>query len=380
MLESNAQVRELAMKAKEILLVFRRDGVGDAVSSSLALASVLEKLGKRVTIASAHFRPPAKLSFLPGIARIVASLPLRRKFLISLDVSKTAVDELSYDMKGSDLVITILPREGNFSPQDITTKSEGPPFDLIVTLDTPDLASLGALFEEEPDFFYATPLVNIDHHPENEHYGQVNLVDLVASSTAEIIALHLPTFGEDLLDPDVATLLLAGMIAETKSFQERSTPRTLSLAAQLIEKGARREEIIRHFYQTKSLGSLRLWGRALARIKVASESNLAWSLLTQDDFVKSGGSMDDLPEVIGDLIFSSPEAKVGFLLFDQGDGKVGGMIETTPGFDALTLAKPFRPEGTKSFARFSLAGKTLPEAEKEVVEAVQSRIAKSRTS
>ena len=73
-------------------------------------------------------------------------------------------------------------------------------------------------------------------------------------------------YSRDLVDEDIATCLLAGLIAKTKSFKTQNiTPQSLAISSQLLAMGAKREEIVNKLYRSRSLNVLKLWGRVLAR-------------------------------------------------------------------------------------------------------------------
>ena len=113
---------------------------------------------------------------------------------------------------------------------------------------------------------------------------------------------------------------------------------------------------------------LRLWGRALARLKSDSSRRLVWLLLQPEDFVKSGAQEHDLPGVIDEVITTAPEAGVIVLLYEQKPGLTSIILQANPGRHALDLLKPFDPTGDHSIARAQLANQSLLEAEKIVIE------------
>ena len=89
----------------------------------------------------------------------------------------------------------------------------------------------------------------------------------------------------NLIDEDIATLLLTGIITDTGSFQNaNTTPKSFAVAAQLISYGARQQEIIQHIYKTKQLSQLKLWGRILSKIQTDDSHKIVWSVVTQQDF------------------------------------------------------------------------------------------------
>ena len=371
------QIKESINKAGQILVCLPKNPTTDAIASSLALFSVLEKMDNKAKVVCNEFVLPPNHQFLPKSKDILTDLTSLRKFIISVNVQNAKVEELSYDIQDENLNIFITPKTGTIREKDVRFSSSEFEYDLIIVLDSPDLESLGALYDDNTEFFYDTPIINIDHSPQNEYFGQIDLVELTATSTSEIVFDLVKAFGEEMLDEYIATSLLAGIISKTKSFQSASvTPKSLAIASHLISSGARREEIVQHLYQTKSLATLRLWGRALARLKSDQELGLVWSLLTHEDFEKAGLKGDsNIPGVIDELIINAPEAKVVMVLYESGK-EVHGIVNTPKTMDAMEMLANFSPEGTKDFTKITILRKSLPEAEKEVLESVKPYLIK----
>ena len=159
------------------------------------------------------------------------------------------------------------------------------PVDLIFVLGAKSLEDLGGLYEQNTDLFFETPKINIDNRAENEYFGQINLVDITVTSAAEILAELLQKYEEQLMDQDIATCLLLGIISSTRSFQHvQTTPKAFLKASELVALGARQQEIIKNIYKTKSLPLLKLWGRALARMKILEDEKIVYSILSSDGF------------------------------------------------------------------------------------------------
>lgn len=369
------QAIELLRKSRSTLIALPPHPSTDAVAASLGLYLILEKLGKEAKVVCADFDLPPHHQFLPKSNEIHTDLAALRKFVISVNVSRAPVEELSYDIAGDTLNIFLTPKSGFFEPSDVTARPAEYEYDLIVVLDCPTLESLGRIFDENAEFFYQTPIINIDHSAQNESFGQVNLLDLVATSVSEIVFELSREMPEAPLDEFISTSLLTGIISKTKSFQAPSvTPKALSIASHLISQGARREEIIQNLYRTKSISTLKLWGRALARLKTDLDDRLVWSLLTRDDFDRSGANEEALSGVIDELIVNAPAAEVTALLYEQADGTVGGMVACVRPRDSLELLRPFSPVGSPAFARIQLAGRTLAQAEQEVVDHLKNQL------
>jgi phosphoesterase RecJ-like protein len=350
----------------------------DAVASTLGLMRILQAQGKTVEAAIDGFVPPETLSFLPGVAAVRPALRKLQNLTISLNVSKTKVDELSYAVRGETLEILLTPREGGWKPQDISTKTAPYRFDLVIVADAADPASLGALYEEHADFFSRTPTIAVGHDPGHERFGTVNLLDHTAAATCEVIYHALPHLGGT-PDPELATCLLTGIIAKTKSFKTANiTPRTLRVSSELIAAGARREDIVRHLFRTRSITTMRLWGRALARLKFDAACGLAWSLITRQDFALAGENETALPDVLEELISYSPEARVSVLLYEQAAGGICGIVRTDGRRSAAELGRLLGGTGGMETAQFCLLNKSLMDAEQAAISTIRTALSASR--
>lgn len=368
------QITEAIRKSHHILITFRKDFTTDAVASALALYLILKKQDKLVDIICSDFILPDNLKFLPQNNNIKNNFSSLQKFVINVDTSKNKIDEFSYDLEKDKLKIYITPKAGAFKKEDLKAESSEYKYDLIITLDTPDLESLGIIYQNFTEFFYNTTIINIDHNPENEHYGQINFTNMNAVATAEILFGLINDINKNLIDADIATCLMAGLISKTRSFKTNNvTPKTLDIASKLLSAEANRESIIKSLYRSRHLSTLNLWGRVLARLKSHNNNKLIWSLLTENDFVEAGANQNDLPDVIDELISFIPGVEVAILIY-QFNGKNCVIIYTLKNNNALYLASSFNPEGSKNLARFCLEGKTLLEAEQEIINKVKERL------
>ena len=386
MLTQEQQIFEQIKKASDILITFKKTWNGDSVASALALFSFLKKMDKNVEIVAEKFSLDRLYSFLPDYNEIKHELDNLRKFIISLDITNTKVSQIKYKQEENQLNFIISPQDGFFSASDITSGASGFKYDLIIAVDSPDLESLGRIYDNDTEFFYQTPIINIDHSSTNESYGQINFIELTAVSTSEIIFSLFESFGRELMDENIATCLLTGMIAETKSFKTNNvTPRALLTASQLMSLGARREEIVNFLYRSKSINVLKLWGRVLARLSSSLENKLVWSTLSAADFIKTDSTENDLTDVIDELIVSIPQAKVIAIIYENKSieekpenepiKKTNLLLYTIKNIDSLSLIKEFNPIGTKSLAR-AIINLPIIEAEKTVIDAIQDKLNK----
>ena len=221
----NYQFLNLVKEAKNILISFSTDWDGDAISSSLALALYLKKIGKNVEIGAekdgrlSNFGTPLNsFKFLPSFSEIKTSLENLLKFVVSIDLKNATVSQIKYTIDNNYLNFIISPKSGFFKSEDIRSSMEGFKYDLIITIASHDLESLGRIYDNNIDFFYKTNIINVDNNPENEDFGQINLIDLSAVSCSEIIYNIIESEDKThLIDEDIATCLLAGIVFKTKN-------------------------------------------------------------------------------------------------------------------------------------------------------------------
>jgi len=394
MLNQEQQIFEQIKKAQNILITFSKSWNGDSVASSLAFFLLLKKMGKNVDIVAEEpvteniiLKSPTKVfSFLPSFHEIKPALENLRKFIISLDITNSKVSQIKYKMEENALNFIISPKDGFFTADDISSSSSGFKYDLIICLDTPDLESLGKIYDNDTEFFYKTTIINIDHHSDNEEFGQINLIDLNAVATGEILFNLFQNYSRDLIDEDTATCLLAGIIAKTKSFKTSNiTPQTLSITSQLIALGARRDEITGRLYRSRDLNVLKLWGLVLARLKSTSENKLVWSIITQDDFTQTETSEEDLNDVIEELIVNIPQARVITLIYEKINNtqeeneitecQTNVAVFSVKSINAFDLLKDFNPQGSKRLAH-AILPKSGEEAETIVIETIKNQMEK----
>jgi nanoRNase/pAp phosphatase (c-di-AMP/oligoRNAs hydrolase) len=113
------QAVELIGRSKNILLTTREHASMDAISSAIAIGLVLKKLNKTFDVAIPGFEAKDLPSFLPKGVEIRSTVGAMRSFHLSVDVAKTPLSELMYDVKDGKLNITIVPKQGEWSEADV---------------------------------------------------------------------------------------------------------------------------------------------------------------------------------------------------------------------------------------------------------------------
>ncbi len=326
MLSPLQQAQDLLQKSRNILIALPENLNGDSLGSALALSAVIKKLNKKAEVAAAE-PAPDKLLFLAGVANLKNKLSSLRDFIISIDTSQNKISRLRYETENNVLKIFLATPQ---SIQQHDIKLEPGPFyyDLLITLDAPDLESLGEIFNSNSELFFNKSILNIDHQAGNESFGEVNLVEPTAASCSEIVAGLIEKLGPNLIDADVATALLAGLIVKTNSWQNaKTTPRSLNLASSLIVKGADQETIIKYLYKTKPLNCLKLWGRLLGRLELNEQQKNAWLLAEQEDFFATNTSPKDFSFVLDEICDLLPLLNLAVIFWTDADGTVCALAQ-----------------------------------------------------
>jgi len=348
MLDLEQQIFKQINKSKSILIVFPSNWNNDSVASALALFLFLKKDGRQVDIASYGNKDKKNpLSFLPNYSDIQKDLSNLRRFIVSLDITKTKVDKIKYAVDEDKLNFIVSPKDGWFEPEDVTTKTGNFRYDLIISIGASDLEALGKLYDNHVEFFYKTPVINIDHQSSNEEFGQINFIDLNAVANSEIVFYLLKNYKEELISEDIATCILAGIINKTKNFKTTNlTPRTLLSTSELISLGARREEIINHLYRSRNINVLKLWGKVLNNLNSERSGELIWSKISINDYTEVGANEEDLIDIIDELIANVPSARLIAILKEEGPAKTKVFVYSPKSVNALDIVKEFKPEGT----------------------------------
>ena len=344
---------------------------GDTIGASLSLRAALVKQKKQVCIVIPG-KIPATYSFL-DTKNIRTDVQGKKELVISIDTTNIQAKEINYKTSPEKLQIFVSPKDQCFTEQDVSVRESSCDFDLIVAIGMNEIDDVGSIYEDNAGFFYETPIVNIDHRASNGNFGKINLIDIATSSVSEIILEVIEELDKEAIDEKVATSLLTGIIYSTDSFQNQNTsPKTFTLAARLISLGAQQQDIIRHLYKTKSISTLKLWGRVLARAKYDPTNKMVWSLVELEDFQKSKAEPEDLFGVAEEVISTIPNAWLALIITQISPTKVRGLVYSIKNTNALEIARIFGGQGNEKQAEFELEKKDLLEAEKDILSKIKA--------
>lgn len=349
-----------AVKHHENILILPSSPVdGDSIGSALAVYSLLQSMGKNATVVLTSEIPDI-YRFLPNIDAVQKTAQLYSDFMITIDLKNGQLDNIKHEIVDNKVNIIVTPEHGTFTPEQVSFPEPKKYFDLLVTVDCADLTQLGSFYKQNYAVFSDIPSINIDHHVSNKNFGSLNLVDTSVSSTTQLLFSWFKAMNAE-IDEDIATLLLAGIITDTGSFQNaNTTPECFDAAAELIDLGGRQQEIIRHVYKTKQLSSLKLWGKILSKIQVNETYRYLWSSATQSDFEQTGTVSSDKGDIIDELMSNAQEADVILLLEEKPDGSLHGSLRSTSEeIDVSPIAAKYNGGGHAMASGFTIPNATV---------------------
>ncbi len=296
------EICDAIFDAKDIALISHVSPDPDTLGSCFALKSALEKLGKQVTVyADAPY--PAYLSFLYD-AYVVYSTPVAHELCMSVDCG--------------------------------------------------DLGRIGdraALLEA------AGVSANIDHHPTNTCFAELNYVQPSAAATAEIVYLLIERLGIA-LDNVIATRLYAALTGDTGSFRySNTTPATMHLAAKLLDYNVDNWFINKTIFEDMSLEILKLRGALASEMRVLAGGKVCAVVLSKALCAEFGLDSDDVENIVN-IPRSVAGCEIAASFKEAEDGKVKISLRSSNYADVSAIAVHFGGGGHKRAAGFVLTGET----------------------
>ena len=215
-----------------------------------------------------------------------------------------------------------------------------------------DCGALGRLGVDVP-----CKLINIDHHISNENYGDINLVDVSAISTTQVVYDWLLTNGLG-MNAKIATALYAGLLDDSNGFTHvRMNASVFEMAHKLIEAGANQAICVKKLHHTKSLASLRLKGAMLSRLELSDEGRMATLLVPRRLMEETGARAVDCEAALEEAMHL-PTVDIALLLRENRDGSLKGSLRTRT-LDANKIAAQFGGGGHAHAAGFDGVKKSL---------------------
>jgi bifunctional oligoribonuclease and PAP phosphatase NrnA len=318
-----AEVAARLAGAQKVLLTCHLGPDGDSLGSMSALEAILAGQGKQPVL----FNPdgvPRHLKWLPGMARLVRSLP------------------------------------------------GGSQFDVTVVVDCGDRKLLGQSF---PGPAITGPVVVIDHHLSSRPFGDLYFCDPAAASVGVLVARLATSLGWP-IGTDAATAIYTSLVADTGSFRySNSNAEAFSLAARLVgDEGVDPWAVAQHLGEEVPLARYRLLGLALAAIKLELGGQAAVLEMTEE-MVRTAGAKWEHTDGLVNYARGIEGVEVGVLLAPLAQG--GGTrisLRSKGRLDCGAVCAPFGGGGHRGAAGCAIAEK-IPEARTQMLAAIEAALA-----
>jgi len=310
-----------------IVLVTHTHPDGDALGSLFGCADFLESLGKNV------------LCFLEEpVSHLYEFLPHDYKLCFDLDTYHEFLNQA-----GSDI--------------------------MVLTLDCGDD---DRLVKHNNYLLKIEPLIAIDHHNSHRNFGTLRWVEQKRSSTGEMAYELAVALGAQ-ISYNCAFNLYVAICTDTGSFRYDCTgPRTMRIAADLLEKGVKTDDIGHYLYDNSSVHRLRLLECVLSTLSLSLSGQVAFIHVSKEMLEKSGGTMEDLEGFI-DSPRSIRSVKVAALLKD-GEDTVSVSLRAKGECDVASVAKQFGGGGHRNAAGFRCSGVSIEQVRGEIAEAISKAL------
>ncbi len=311
-------VEKVLRKAKNILVTSHQDPDGDSLGSQMALIAYLQKKKKRI------------------LAVNQGKMPNKYRFLDPKGIIREAVLPLP-----------------DFVPE------------VAFVVECPSLRRIGSVQQLlRPE----TVIVNIDHHPKNEKFGQINWLDAKASAVGEMIYEFLLAARFKITRP-VAEALYTAILTDTGRFRYSSTkPKTLEICARLMQLGANPQKITEEVYYRISPSDLRLVARVLEGMELHEGGQVCFLSIDDRILADTGARFEDTEGIV-DYSLYLREVKVGVLFKELSFGKTKVSLRSQNGINISPIAKFFGGGGHPNASGCALP-LPLPEAKRTVLEKI----------
>ena len=232
-------------------------------------------------------------------------------------------------------------------------------FDLIITNDFSELSRSCIKEDLEEAIRNRTKIINFDHHQFNDRFGTINIVEEHSSSTTNILFKFFEINNID-ISRNMATCLLAGILTDTSNLSNSATTlESIDIVSKLLLKGARFYRINQNTIFNKDLITMKLWGILLRRLKTNTKLNIAYTVITKEDFKKYNLTPESI-EGLSNYLSQITGVNAILVLKENGEGLIrGSMRSIADNVDVSKLARAMGGGGHKKAAGFSVKGQLI---------------------
>lgn len=236
--DAKQQLVDKLKTANNILVTVSRDPTVDQLASCLGLALLLNKQGKHTAaVFSGHI--PSTLEFLQPEETLEKNTDSLRDFIIALDKSKA--DKLRYKVEDNVVRIFITPYKTSIGQDDLEFSQGDFNVGVVVALGVGKQEDLDEAITAHGRILHDATVASLNLSPDGG-LGSINWYDPKASSLSELVTDLAKALDPTLLDGQIATALLTGIVSATERFRnDKTSSQTMSASATLMAAGANQQ-------------------------------------------------------------------------------------------------------------------------------------------
>lgn len=224
-------------------------------------------------------------------------------------------------------------------------------YDLSIAVDCADMERMGYSISE---YKKGRRKIDLDHHKTNNKYGDVNLVDINAAASAQIVTFLINEMG--LLNEEIAKLLFSGLVTDSGGFGFSSvTPDTMIAASILMKYDIKGHQIFEHFLKKNDMNVFKLKSRVLEKAKFYDNNTIGIVTFRQEDFDATNTSTANTEGIINNII-NINGIRVAVAIGEVGDKSFKVSIRTGEDVDSSRIALMFGGGGHRNAAGFRING------------------------
>ncbi len=241
--QAKQQIIERVKQATNILVTVSANPSVDQLAALIGMTLLLNKLQKHATAVFSG-KVPSTIEFLQPEKTIETNTDSLQDFIISLDKSKA--DKLRYKVEDQVVRIFITPYRTSISEKDLMFSHGDFNVQVVLALGIKDRNQIDQAIATHGRILHDATVISINSGPGNVPViGSINWQDPTASSLSEMMVSISEAFGTGLIDAQMATAFLTGIVAETSRFSNaRTSPKVMTMAAQLMAAGANQQLIV----------------------------------------------------------------------------------------------------------------------------------------
>jgi len=328
----------------EMVLVFLHRSVdGDCIGASSGVVSIVRALGGNAYVA------------------IPESLPENMKFL--------GIEELFFQPDSDTGLAAEFKNNGTI---------EGRKIGAVIATDLSESSRMGICGEI---FDSVETKVVIDHHASVTTRSDNMWIDPDASSACEMVFYVAQQISaitgkdmKDILYPNAAKAVLAGIVTDTGRFTFKNTrSETLETAGHLIDLGGDISEVCYNLFDRKTKSKFLLSAKARSEVQFYCDEKFALTVVPYSQFKEFGAGPDGVDDVVS-AMRDIDSVEIAIVLRELENGEIRGNVRSQEYFDCSKFAEIFGGGGHVRASGFTVKDRDIYTVAEEVIEKVQNTL------